>query len=368
MLSKPPAIARAAIEGSNDSSVTAGQDAAAAELAQSPNDGADAQATNGMALETKLFGVGGKEDPWTYVRLSMGSLAGASWRLKQALIWPSEAFCLHEDGADADGSWLESYHRAQSFEAFQRNMPFRPNSRNGTIDIVVAGEIASVGTRVKLQIVVNHIEAFIGFKVVVKTEPIALGASASFEGKKFNARVILDSVKPTSDPRSVCTIAVTAEDLYSSANSAFVTGMVDKAHCTGLFSISRYDIPHGLPPSLIVKDEKVTRTICLIKTLIREILRLCGMADCTLLKCMMNNFAGSHPNQVLSLPMSLCCVCLRKLQWLTQKDLLDRYALLASVLSNWFPEESIWLWDRMERLGMPTYTSLQRLEPIASSN
>lgn len=61
--------------------------------------------------------------------------------------------------------------------------------------------------------------------------------------------------------------------------------------------------------------------------------------------------------------MNLCPCCLRKLQWVSQVDLLDRYAQMLGALSSWYPEEAIWTCTRMAQIGMPTYTSLQSANP-----
>merc|ERR1712124_120810 len=80
-----------------------------------------------------------------------------------------------------------------------------------------------------------------------------------------------------------------------------------------------------------------------------------------------NPFPPGGPEAVRGLPLSLCGACLRKLQWATQADLLDRYARLPPVLSEWFMEETILIWERMAQIGMPTYASFRDVKPPGES-
>merc|ERR1712147_130178 len=109
------------------------------------------------------------------------------------------------------------------------------------------------------------------------------------------------------------------------------------------------------------EHKKELMTQALIKTLCREALKLCRLEECHLIECLMNPFPGGPPESTRKLPLSLCCICLRKLRWLTQADLLDRYAGLPAVLGekNRFMEETVWIWERMVQVGMPTYASLR---------
>jgi len=300
------------------------------------------------------------QDPWNLVRLAMGSLAGTPWRLRQALVRPSEAFDLL---CPPGVSHLEQFKRTQGFDAFCAAMPFRPNSTKGVIDIVLVGEAWAMRDSIHLDAVLSHLESFCGFKVVLRPEHVALGDWAhprEVEGKKrimqYGAHFILANLKQSLDPRSTCTLAVTPTDLYPPRAYQYVTGMADASQRVGLFSYHRYYSDAGDRND---PDVQIKRTMCLIMTLCRETLKLCGMGECNLLKCLMNPVPRGPPEGIRNLPLSLCCICLRKLHWLTQNDLLDRYAALPAVLGEFFEEETWWLWDRMVQVGMPTYASIR---------
>eukprot|EP00928_Gymnodinium_smaydae_P054597 TRINITY_DN38343_c0_g1_i1.p1 TRINITY_DN38343_c0_g1~~TRINITY_DN38343_c0_g1_i1.p1 ORF type:complete len:414 (-),score=104.25 TRINITY_DN38343_c0_g1_i1:115-1356(-) len=294
------------------------------------------------------------EDPWNLVRLALGSMASTPWRVKQALVCPQEAFVLNP-GATQDGRpWSDVFRQSQTFEQFKRDMPFRPNSTKGTIDVVVL-DGNQLREQVYLDEVLAHVEAFIGFRTAVKPKTNLLN-----EGNPkgpLDAQATLANVRLVSDPRSVCTVALTSRELFvpkDSGGQEQVTGFVDKPQRLGVYTCARYRIDAAKAG----RDPKTLRSSALVLTLCREILGMCALGRCHLLECLLNPLPRQVPEAVLELPFGLCCICLRKLHWLTQRDLLDRYAWLPSVISGWFPKETVWLWGRMEQVGMPTYASL----------
>jgi len=243
------------------------------------------------------------EDPWSLVRVAMGSLAGASWRLKQALVWPVESFELRNDPKGC--SWSELFRRTQTFDDFRQSMPFRPNSAKGTIDLVLFDEVSKIRDKVNLEAVVAHLEVFLGFKVVLRPQAIALESWAhpreqpSEENKKrlgqqYGAHFILGRLKRASDPRSVCTLGITSVDVYPPRTYEFVTGIADESQRVGLYSFARY-FNSRTPEQDSAADLKTKKTACLIMTLCRESLKLCGMGECHMLRCLMNPYPGGVP-------------------------------------------------------------------------
>lgn len=61
-------------------------------------------------------------------------------------------------------------------------------------------------------------------------------------------------------------------------------------------------------------------------------------------------------NRIDTVPFSLCLVCLRKLQYVSQTDLLDRMSQLPSKLMNYFPDEAVFLLGRATECGCPTHS------------
>merc|ERR1711933_39908 len=159
-------------------------------------------------------------------------------------------------------------------------------------------------------------------------------------------------------------------DLYPPSTYEFVTGITDATQRVAVYSTARYYHKSKEPKDdypTTAESRKELLTQCFIKTLCREVFKLCRMGECHLLHCLMNPFPGGPPELIRKLPLSLCCICLRKLQWLTQADLLDRYARLPAVLGDRFCEETTWLKERMVKVGMPTYKSLCNTNPLLNT-
>jgi len=346
-------------------------------------------------VEVVDAGEDGLGDPWNLVRIAMGSLAGESWRLRQALVWPTEAFKLRslqsKPGMPPPTLW-DSFQKTQTYDNFKRALPFRPNSTNNTIEFVVVGDQKKLDDCLHIDALLLHLEAFIGFPVHLRASPLSLGPKAhprqATDGKEqFGAHYILAELRSTADPRSVCTIGLTTVDLYPPSTYEFVTGITDASQRVAIYSVARYfwqgskkaevtrrDSSMEMDADVAEKREamptgewrKELMTQCLIKTLCREVLKLCHMEECHLVECLLNPFPGGPPEAIKKLPLSLCCICLRKLQWLTQADLLDRYAGLPAVLGDRFMEETVWIWQRMVQVGMPTYASLRCKNPLGA--
>jgi len=352
----------------------------------------------------------GLQDPWSLVRLAVGSLAGDSWRTKHALLEPSRAWSLRPLPAGA--TWWDQFKRTQTFDDFKSALPFRPNTTT-SIQIAIVGDEDQLKAQLDLGAVMTHVAAFTGFPVtlagsdhaVPKMKLSAAGLRKAVDGlEQVGGHFILAFLQGIVDPRSVCTLALTPVDLYPPKHFDYVTGMIDVADRLGLYSTARYfqklrrtiedhaaedkgleseSDADGLaaePASSsigqeaglteeapAVKRQNMSRVF--VKLLSREALKLCGARECHLLHCLMNpmpdsDLAGFQPEVVGHLPLSLCCICLRKLHWLNQADLLDRYAKLPPVLSAWFWEETNWLCERQQQVGMPTAVSLSDPNPL----
>lgn len=310
------------------------------------------------------------EDPWNLVRLSIGSLAGEGWRVKKALSSPKNVYRLRP--RPPGESWWEASQRAQNFDQFKRNMTARPSTTNGIIDIVVLGGLKEFADTVSLNEVLVIVEVFLCMKVILRREPLPLGPWAqvreSTDGlNQIAAHYALANMDGAADPRSLCTIGLTSSDMYPPRKFDYITGMTDPLHRLGLFSSARFF--NGLCFSLSEDhkgetdpkdhkgetDPKKRASICISKVICREILKLYGFQECTLLHCLMNMIPAGET--VHSLPFELCFICLRKLQFLTQADLLERFARLQSLLRDWFPDEYERMWLVIRRVGVLAVTA-----------
>eukprot|EP00434_Breviolum_minutum_P026083 symbB.v1.2.023059.t1/scaffold2037.1/size91541/2 len=306
------------------------------------------------------------------------------------------------------GSWWQEYLQTQTFDQFKRAVPFRPNTVS-CVQVAIVGDEELISRQMNFDQILKHVEVFLGFKVILRGDfphrgeakelrgidhPIprmrlsAAGQRTSVDGlPQIGGHYVLAFLQGFLDPRAACTLAVTPVDMYPPEQYDFVTGMTDPGDRLGLFSSARYFTQHEdghrnsiamddsrelgfWPATPSVRSRRLELSKIFAKLFCRESLKLCGAKECRLLHCLMNPLP-EHEGQVLpeaisQLPFSLCCICLRKLQWLTQADLLDRYSRLPPVINKWFFEETEWLWARMVQVGMPTSVCLSIPEPTGS--
>eukprot|EP00933_Yihiella_yeosuensis_P063104 TRINITY_DN6617_c0_g1_i1.p1 TRINITY_DN6617_c0_g1~~TRINITY_DN6617_c0_g1_i1.p1 ORF type:complete len:443 (+),score=83.59 TRINITY_DN6617_c0_g1_i1:63-1391(+) len=376
------------------------------------------------------------QDPWSLVRLAMGSVASESWRLKQALKDPAKSWKLRD--LPQGSTWWAEYKRTQTFEQFKSEVPFRPNTTSG-VEVVVVGDDEDLERALDLKVILEHVEVFLGMKVkLIEADEVvrpkisleSAGLRTSPDGlTQAGGHLVLAYLQGRIDPRATCTLALTSSDLYPPRNYDFITGMTEARSRLGLYSSARY-FHYSINKALAVAspDEEVSEesdeesgseeerirsvkfekkrtsaevaeeflqlcdvraeqsdegekvfpedlrretSLCFVKLLCREALKLCGARECHLMHCLMNPIpeapagSGLQPEVICLLPLSLCSVCLRKLHWISQADLLDRYTKLPPVMHGWFLDETKWLWDRMTHVGLPTTVSLTNPVPFS---
>jgi len=277
---------------------------------------------------------------------------------------PSEVLELCE--LPEGSSWQEMYQRTQSYEEFCRGMPFRPNSRSNSIELVVVGGQQALSMAVDVELLMIYMRAFLGMAVYTRDDPLKMGdwtqVRRSGDFDQHSAEAVVARLSETVDLQSSCTLGLTTKDLYPPKDFAYVTGYTAAKHHCGVFSTLRYFVNKLGPEGSTQRIQKEgymrdTLTLILVRALSREALKLCGMAECRMLRCLMNPPPDGPPERMEEMRLELCILCMRKLSWLTQKDPLDRLSDLPSVLMEGFPEEVDRLERRMKEVGMPTYRS-----------
>jgi archaemetzincin len=154
--------------------------------------------------------------------------------------------------------------------------------------------------------------------------------------RQILASDILAFLKERLPSDAYCLMGVTMEDLYPRPSWNFVFGLANTSQRVGVFSFIRY-IYDDLGRSQIF-ESKILQRSC--KTLVHEILHMCGMKHCIFHKCCLNgsNHLGESDNR----PQHLCSICLRKLSICagSQFDLIKRYRCLAEFYqqNNWSNE------------------------------
>ncbi|CAK9023010.1 unnamed protein product [Durusdinium trenchii] len=267
-------------------------------------------------------------------------------------------------------TWWKEYQQTQTFDQFKCAVPFRPNTVS-SIQVAIVGDEELVARQMSLEQILKHVEVFMGFKVIQRgglENPMprmrlsAAGQRTSVDGvPQIGAHYVLAFLQGFVDPRAACTLAITPVDLYPPQHYDYVTGMTDPGDRLGLYSSARLYVDHLSTHRLswgaladcvsdcvhlhqMVRSRRLELSKAFAKLLCRESLKLCGAQECSLLYCLMNPLPetdGHVPEAIAQLPFSLCCICLRKLQWLSQVDLLDRYSRIPPIINSWFFEEQI---------------------------
>ena len=144
----------------------------------------------------------------------------------------------------------------------------------------------------------------------------------------------------------------TMEDLYPDPHWNFVFGQASLRDRVGVISFARYDpVFYGESRGSQYHQLFQWRSA---KVLVHETAHMFSLAHCIYFKCVMNG--SNHLQESDSRPMSLCPVCLRKLQSSILFDVVARYHLLRQFCSNvGFVDERDWVTRRLKKIEDFTY-------------
>lgn len=191
------------------------------------------------------------------------------------------------------------------------------------------------------------------FSMQVKALP-----AVSLEASKFTTRRnphtgnlqiltgdVLNFLKGRVPADAFCVLAITMEDLYPEPSWNFVFGQASLRERVGVYSFARYDPAFYGEPRETNYETLLLRRSC--KVLAHETSHMFGLAHCTFFNCLMNG--SNHLGESDRRPLHLCPVCLRKLQWSIDFDVVERYSALEHVArSDGFADETDWLGHRIK--------------------
>jgi len=145
-----------------------------------------------------------------------------------------------------------------------------------------------------------------------------------------------------------CILALTMEDLYPQPSWNFCFGQASLVHRVGVFSFARYDPAfYGEARGLTYQKILLWRSC---KVLAHETAHMFGLGHCIFFKCTLNG--SNHLEESDARPMHLCPVCLRKLHFSIQFDVLDRYRqLLQFYQAAGFAKEAQWISNRLRKIS-----------------
>jgi archaemetzincin len=163
---------------------------------------------------------------------------------------------------------------------------------------------------------------------------------------------ILRNFKRNLPANAFCMLAITMEDLYPDPRWNFVFGQASMQDRVGVFSFARYDpFFYGESRGSQYQELLLRRSA---KVLVHETAHMFSLAHCIYFKCVMNG--SNHLQESDSRPLSLCPVCLRKLQSSIGFDAATRYHRLQQFYSNvGFIFEQDWITKRLKKIEDSNY-------------
>ncbi len=177
-------------------------------------------------------------------------------------------------------------------------------------------------------------------KITVRTNP--------FSGnRQLLTKDVLMLLQQKLPADAFCLVAITMEDLYPQPSWNFVFGQASPRQRVGVFSFARYD------PAFYGEERGENYQIILLrrscKVLVHELAHMFSLPHCIFFSCVMNG--SNHLQESDARPLSLCPVCLRKLQFSIGFDVAGRYrGLLLFYEKAGFDHEAKWVSSRLMKI------------------
>ncbi len=228
------------------------------------------------------------------------------------------------------GDWLAEHHESgQSFDEYVRLGGIRPDNRRSIIYLQPLGRFKKDRSP-SIELLREYAAAY--FMMDVRILParqisrtnLTTRLNPHTQNRQILTTDILQLLKYALPENAFCILAVTMEDLYPDPRWNFVFGQASLRNRVGVFSFARYDPAfYGESRGHLYQKLLLRRSI---KVLAHETAHMFSLAHCIYFKCLMNG--SNHLQESDSRPLSLCPVCLHKLQHSIGFDVATRYRLL----------------------------------------
>jgi len=252
------------------------------------------------------------------------------------------------------GDWLaEHYESGQTFDEFIRLDRNIPDEIRNVIYLQPVGQFRQDQSP-SLDLLKQYAAAY--FLMNVEILPAAdlrrLNLTTRSNPYSQNRQLLTGDIlrhrKRNLPGNAFCVLAITMEDLYPDHRWNYVFGQASLRDRVGVFSFARYDpVFYGESRTSQYQELLLRRST---KVLVHETAHMFSLAHCVYFKCVMNG--SNHLQESDSRPLSLCPVCLRKLQSSIQFDVAARYQCLKQFYSNvGFIYEQDWVARRLKKIG-----------------
>jgi archaemetzincin len=255
---------------------------------------------------------------------AIGSTDGLTTPLKRALK-PDHDF--EPIPIPHSGDWLAEHHESgQSFDEYVRLGANRPDNIRNIIYLQPLGQFKKDRSP-SIELLREYAAAY--FMMDVRILParqiggtnLTTRVNPYTQNRQILTTDILKLLKYALPENAFCILAVTMEDLYPDPRWNFVFGQASLRNRVGVFSFARYDPAfYGKSRGHLYRKLLLRRSI---KVLAHETAHMFSLDHCIYFKCAMNG--SNHLQESDSRPLSLCPVCLHKLQHSVGFDVATRY-------------------------------------------
>ncbi|UCD57650.1 MAG: hypothetical protein JSV16_00640, partial [Candidatus Hydrogenedentota bacterium] len=252
------------------------------------------------------------------------------------------------------GDWLAEHSESgQSFDGFVRSRPNKPDARRNRIYLQPLGDFSKdrspsvealreyTAAYFAMNVETLSTMAVSDYRFTTRTNPLTRNRQLLTS----DVLVLLQQNLPTD---AFCVLAITMEDLYPDPTWNFVFGQASLRERVGVFSFARYDPAFYGEKRGEDYQEVLLRRSC--KVLVHEMAHMFSLEHCIFFRCVING--SNHLRESDSRPLTLCPVCLRKLQFCIGFDVVDRYrSLLKFYQKVGFDHEARWVTERLKRIS-----------------
>jgi archaemetzincin len=282
-------------------------------------------------------------------RAALGPLEGLPAPLRRAL--SPEGFApLPRPGSH---DWLAAHPEpGQSFAAFVRSGPNRPDARRSTLYLLPLGDLSGSAGPPPEQIRA-YAEAYFAMPArLLPAVPLdAVRATSRVHRSTGRRQLLTTDILSFLEGRlpedAFCLAAFTLEDLYPDPSWNFVFGQASLQVRVGVYSFARYDPAfYGKPRGPDYRWLLLRRSL---KVMAHAVAHMFGLHHCMYYACGLNG--SNHLEEADSRPPALCPVCLRKLWHSVRFDVVKRYEALESFYqAAGLIDDAAWVRERLRSL------------------
>jgi archaemetzincin len=256
------------------------------------------------------------------------------------------------------GDWLAEHpEKGQTFDEFMQSDRNSPDAIHNVIYLQPIGQFRQEQSP-SLNLLREYAAAYFMMNVDIlptidiRSLNLTMRLNPYSQNRQLLTGDILRNLKRNLPSNAFCVLAITMEDLYPDPRWNFVFGQASLLDRVGVFSFARYDpVFYGESRGSRYQELMLRRST---KVLVHETAHMFSLAHCIYFKCVMN---GSNHLQESDLrPLSLCPVCLRKLQFSIRFDVAARYHHLKQFYRNvGFAYEQDWATRRLQKIEGSTH-------------